>query len=83
MIEIVKARVDSDLKSLAEQNLEKMGVSMAAAIRSLVYVIAEEGRIPFEFKVPNVTTAKVIQSLDAGEGKRFKTKTALKKYLNE
>ena len=48
-----------------------MGLSISDAIRLLMRRIADEGRLPFEVKVPNMATRQAIAELEAGQGKRF------------
>jgi DNA-damage-inducible protein J len=70
---IVRARIDSDTKAVATAALEAMGLSVSDAIRLLMIRIAEEKRLPFAVQVPNATTVKAMDELDAGKGKRFES----------
>ena len=70
---VVRARIDADTKERAADALEAMGLSISDAIRLLMLRIADEGRLPFEVKVPNATTRKAIEELEAGKGKRANT----------
>ncbi len=79
----VRARIDCETKIRATDALEAMGLSVSDAIRLLMLRIAEEKRMPFEIRVPNKTTAKAIDELEAGKGKRFKNVKALMDDLNE
>ncbi len=67
----VRARIDTATKERAARALEAMGLSISDAIRLLMVRIAEEHRLPFDVKVPNVTTKKAIAQLEAGKGKKF------------
>jgi DNA-damage-inducible protein J len=67
----VRARIDSSTKERAAAALEAMGLSISDAIRLLMLRVADERRLPFDVKVPNVTTRKAIADLEAGKGKRF------------
>jgi len=67
----VRARIDTATKERAAAALEAMGLSISDAIRLLMLRIASERRLPFEVKVPNVTTRRAIAELEAGEGRRF------------
>ncbi len=58
-------------KERAADALEAMGLSISDAIRLLMLRIADERRLPFDVKVPNVTTRKAIAELESGKGKRF------------
>ncbi|WJJ95010.1 type II toxin-antitoxin system RelB/DinJ family antitoxin [Neopusillimonas aromaticivorans] len=69
----VRARIDSGTKERAASALAAMGLSISDAIRLLMVRLAEEHRLPFEVKVPNVTTRQAIAELEAGKGKKFAT----------
>lgn len=73
----VRARIDTATKERASDALEAMGLSISDAIRLLMMRIADEHRLPFEVKVPNVRTRKAIADLQAGKGKRFASVDAL------
>ena len=51
----VRARIDTTTKERAADALAAMGLSISDAIRLLMLRIADEGRLPFEVKVPNMT----------------------------
>jgi DNA-damage-inducible protein J len=67
----------------ATEALEAMGLSISDAIRLLMLRIAEERRLPFDVRVPNVTTRKAIAELEAGRGKSFSSIDALMADLHE
>ncbi|KAA0892777.1 type II toxin-antitoxin system RelB/DinJ family antitoxin [Pusillimonas sp. ANT_WB101] len=67
----VRARIDTDTKERAACALEAMGLTISDAIRLLMLRIADEHRLPFDVKVPNVKTKKAIAELEAGKGKTF------------
>ncbi|GAB2731463.1 MULTISPECIES: type II toxin-antitoxin system RelB/DinJ family antitoxin [Halomonas] len=68
---VIRARIDSETKERATAALEAMGLSVSDAIRLLMLRIAEEQRLPFTVRVPNAATAKALEELEAGLGKRF------------
>jgi len=68
---VVRARIDSETKERAVVALEAMGLSVSDAIRLLMVRIAEEQQLPFVVQVPNKVTAKAIDELESGRGKRF------------
>ena len=78
----VRARIDTATKKRAIEALESMGLSISDAIRLLMLRIADEHRLPFEVKVPNVKTRKAINELEAGKGKRAKSVKNLMADLN-
>lgn len=73
----VRARIDTKTKKRAAKALEAMGLSISDAIRLLMLRVADERRLPFEVKAPNVTTRKAIAELEAGKGKHFESVDAL------
>jgi DNA-damage-inducible protein J len=79
----VRARIDSKTKQRAADALELMGLSISDAIRLLMLRIADEHRLPFEVRVPNVTTQKAMTELESGKGKKFKSVNSLMDDLNE
>ncbi|MEO8767171.1 MAG: type II toxin-antitoxin system RelB/DinJ family antitoxin [Nitrosospira sp.] len=56
----VRARIDTDTKKRAAEALETMGLSISDAIRLLMLRVADERRLPFDVKVPSITTRKAI-----------------------
>jgi DNA-damage-inducible protein J len=73
----VRARIDTNTKERASDALEAMGLSISDAIRLLMVRVADERRLPFEVKVPNVATRKAIVELESGKGIRFDSVDAL------
>ena len=78
---VVRARIDSDTKERATAALDAMGLSVSDAIRLLMLRIADEQRLPFAAQVPNSITAKALEDLDSGKGKRFGSADELFKDL--
>ncbi len=68
---VVRARIDSDTKARATEALQAMGLSVSDAIRLLLLRVADEKRLPFAVRVPNVVTVKAMEELGEGKGKRF------------
>lgn len=73
----VRARIDLKTKKRAAEALEAMGLSISDAIRLLMVRVAEERRLPFEVKAPNLATRRAITELEAGKGERFASIDAL------
>lgn len=73
----VRARIDTNTKERAADALEAMGLSISDAIRLLMLRVADERRLPFEVRVPNITTRKAIAELESGKGKKFNSIEAL------
>ena len=77
----VRARIDSSTKKRATAALDAMGLSVSDAIRLLMVRIADEGRMPFEIKIPNRITRDAINSLESGKGQRYASVDALMEDL--
>lgn len=73
----VRARIDAKTKERAAAALDAMGLSVSDAIRMLLLRVADEQRLPFEVKAPNVATRAAIAELEAGKGERFNSVDAL------
>jgi len=54
--QIIRARINGQIKAEAVQVLEGMGLSLSDAIRMLLVRIAREKALPFEVKVPKTET---------------------------
>ncbi len=78
----VRARIDTATKERAADALEAMGLSISDAIRLLMLRVADEGRLPFEVKVPNARTRKAIAELESGKGKKFSSIDSFMEDLN-
>ncbi|MCP1440090.1 DNA-damage-inducible protein J [Erwinia persicina] len=74
---LVKARIPQDIKERAVAALNKMGLSTSDVIRMVMIRVADEGRLPFEVKTPNVATQAAMEELDNGHGERFESADAL------
>ena len=80
--EMIRARIEPELKNDVEKILKKLGLSVNQAI-SLFYsqVRIREG-LPFDVKIPNKTTRKTFENTDKGIGiKEFKNKEELFKDI--
>lgn len=69
---VVRARIDARTKKKAAAALDAMGLSISDAIRLLLLRVAEEKRLPFAVRAPNKATAKALDELEAGKGKKFR-----------
>jgi DNA-damage-inducible protein J len=81
--EIVRARIDADLKKEASAVLAGMGLSVSDAIRMLLVRIAAEKALPFEVRVPNSETQAAILAARRGEVARFDSVGGLMADLND
>jgi len=81
--EIVRARIDGDLKKEASAVLAGMGLSVSDAIRMLLVRIAAEKALPFEVRLPNSETQAAIFAAQRGEVARFESVAELMADLND
>ena len=75
--DVVRARIDSDLKNEASAVLAKMGLSVSDAIRMMLVRVAAEQALPFDVKVPNLETQAAMREAQLGKGKRSTSVAAL------
>jgi DNA-damage-inducible protein J len=78
---MVHVRVDERTKQRAAKTLAAMGMSVSDAVRMLLVRVVAEKALPFDVKVPNVTTVKAMRAADQGHGKRHGSADALFKDL--
>lgn len=65
---MIRARVDPALKAEAEAILGRVGLNASDAIRLFYSQVALHRGLPFEVKLPDAATLKVLRDADAGEG---------------
>ena len=63
----VHLRIETRLKSEAEQMLHELGITPTQAMTMFYKAIAREHMIPLVLKIPNKETEKVFQDTDAGK----------------
>lgn len=80
--DVVRARIDSDLKREASEVLARMGLSMSDAVRLMLLRVAREGALPFDVRLPKETEEALTESRRHG-GQKFKTVTSLMDDLND
>ena len=68
---VVRARVNSDIKTEAMEALEAMGLTVSEAIRLFLLRVAEEKQLPFAVRVPNTATARAMRELENGGGVHY------------
>lgn len=69
--QVVRARVDEDVKKQATEIFEQMGITMSGAIRMLLAQVVAEKALPFEVRVPNAVTQEALAASRAGEVSSF------------
>jgi DNA-damage-inducible protein J len=65
--EVVRTRIDSELKANATAVLEEMGMTISQAIRMMLVQVAQNKELPFQVKAPslNARARKVMNNQDA------------------
>lgn len=71
--EVVRARIDPDLKREATAVLSGMGLSVSDAIRMMLVRVAAEGALPFDVRIPNRETKAAMRAAEEGDVVRFDT----------
>jgi DNA-damage-inducible protein J len=62
----VRARIDETLKEEATDVLADMGLTVSDVVRIVLTKIAKEKALPFDMRIPNERTIKVIASSEQG-----------------
>ena len=76
--ETVRARVSHKTKVAAERVLKNLGLSMSETINLLLVQIKLKKGLPFEVRMPNAETRKVLEESAKGKNaKRFDSVDAL------
>lgn len=81
--DVVRARIDSDLKREATAVLSAMGLSVSDAIRLMLVRTVAEQTLPFEVRVPNDRTRAALQAAGQGDVARFDDVAGLMADLND
>jgi DNA-damage-inducible protein J len=81
--EVVRARIDADLKKEATAVLSGMGLSVSDAIRMMLMRVAAERALPFDVREPNRETQEAMLAAQRGEVARFSNVTDLMTDLND
>jgi DNA-damage-inducible protein J len=68
--EVVRARIDADLKREASGILSQMGLSLSDAIRLMLVQVVAERSLPFEVRAPNEATRQALQAVERGDTMR-------------
>lgn len=80
--DVVRARIDSDLKKEASAVLAGMGLSVSDAIRLMLVRVASDKNLPFDIRVPNATTEAAMRDASEGRVERFASVADLMGALN-
>ena len=66
--EMIRARVEPELKHQAEALLRELGMSATEAITLFYRQVTMHRGLPFEVKIPNADTAAALQQAESGAG---------------
>ena len=66
--EMIRARVEPDLKHEAEALLRELGMSATEAITLFYKQVTMHRGLPFDVKVPNADTREALQEAESGAG---------------
>ena len=66
--EMIRARVEPELKSQAEEVFSELGLSATEAITLFYTQITLHRGLPFAVKIPNAETIEALQQASTGEG---------------
>ena len=66
--EMIRARVEPDLKHEAEEVFSALGLSSTEAITLFYKQVVLRHGLPFEVKIPNAETRAAIREAESGEG---------------
>ena len=64
---IIQTRIDPEVKSQAQNVLNKLNLSMSEAISLFLTQVSLSRGIPFDIKIPNTLTAETLTKSDRGE----------------
>jgi DNA-damage-inducible protein J len=81
--DIVRARIDPEVKREASAVLAGMGLSLSDAIRLMLVRVAAERALPFAVRLPNAATREATRAAERGEVVRFDSVEALIDDLND
>jgi DNA-damage-inducible protein J len=65
---MIRARMEPDLKDRAEAMLEQLGLSATSAITLFYRQIIQRRGLPFDLRIPNAATRRVMQDTRSGRG---------------
>jgi len=66
MTDIIRVRVEPELKSEATKVLNSLGLTPSAAIRIFLQQVVSEQCLPFPVKKPNATTWAAMEDIEKG-----------------
>ena len=82
-LDVVRARIDADLKREATAALAEMGLTVSDAIRLMLVRVATEKALPFDVRTPNAVTRAALDAAERGEVTKVTSVDALLDDLND
>lgn len=80
--DVVRTRIEQELKASATEVLDGMGLTVSQAIRMFLIQVVQDKELPFKVKAPNAKTRAVMEATDRGENLReYETPEALYRDL--
>jgi len=62
--EVVRARIEKNIKNEAASVLKQMGLTLSDLVRVTVTRVATEKALPFEIKIPNAETRAAMREVE-------------------
>lgn len=81
--DVVRARIDPDVKREATAVLSGMGLSISDAIRLMLVRVAADRALPFDLRLPNEKTQDALRAAKTGDVERFDDIAALMNDLDD
>lgn len=75
--DVVRARVNANLKKDVEKILHSLGLSMSEAISLYLAQVKLANGVPFDIKIPNKITQKAMHDAEIRKTKKVKNTAAL------
>lgn len=72
-----RARIRPDIKTEAESIIRDLGLSVSGAFELFYRQIILNRGLPFDVRIPNVTTRKAVEDARKGHGEKFANTKAL------
>lgn len=71
--EVLRLRIDSNLKKEADEVAKTMGMTTADAVRIFLARFASEKKFPFDHEVPNAETVAAMKEAESGKLKPYES----------
>lgn len=71
--EVLRLRIDSNLKKEASEAAEAMGLTISDVLRMFLVCFASEKKFPFGYEVPNAETLAAMKEAESGKLKPYES----------